>query len=176
MIREFIRYYKPHKRLFFFDMLCSFLIAMCDMFYPLITKSIINDYVPNRNLRLLAVWSGVLLLIYAFKAVLNYIVSYWGHIVGVRMQGDMRRDMFTHLQKLPFSFFDENKTGQIMSRLMNDLFDVSELAHHGPEDLLTSAVTIVGALAVMAAIRWELALVVALMTLKIGRASCRERV
>lgn len=160
MIREFIRYYKPHKRLFFFDMLCSFLIAMCDMFYPLITKSIINDYVPNRNLRLLAVWSGVLLLIYAFKAVLNYIVSYWGHIVGVRMQGDMRRDMFTHLQKLPFSFFDENKTGQIMSRLMNDLFDVSELAHHGPEDIFISAVMLIGSFIALAGINLRLTLII----------------
>ena len=160
MIREFIRYYKPHKRLFFFDMLCSFLIAMCDMFYPLITKSIINDYVPNRNLRLLAVWSGVLLLIYAFKAVLNYIVSYWGHIVGVRMQGDMRRDMFTHLQKLPFSFFDENKTGQIMSRLMNDLFDVSELAHHGPEDIFISAVMLIGSFIALSGINLRLTLII----------------
>lgn len=160
MIKEFIRYYKPHKRLFFFDMLCSFLIAMCDMFYPLITKNIINNYVPNRNLRLLAVWSGVLLLIYAFKAVLNYIVSYWGHIVGVRMQGDMRRDMFIHLQKLPFSFFDENKTGQVMSRLMNDLFDVSELAHHGPEDIFISGVMFIGSFIALSGINLRLTLII----------------
>lgn len=160
MIKEFIRYYKPHKRLFFFDMLCSFLIAMCDMFYPLITKNIINNYVPNRNLRLLAVWSCVLLLIYAFKAVLNYIVSYWGHIVGVRMQGDMRRDMFIHLQKLPFSFFDENKTGQVMSRLMNDLFDVSELAHHGPEDVFISGVMFIGSFIALSGINLRLTLII----------------
>ncbi len=160
MIKEFIRYYKPHKRLFFFDMLCSLLIAMCDMFYPLITKNIINNYVPNRNLRLLAVWSCVLLLIYAFKAALNYIVSYWGHIVGVRMQGDMRRDMFIHLQKLPFSFFDENKTGQVMSRLMNDLFDVSELAHHGPEDVFISGVMFIGSFIALSGINLRLTLII----------------
>ena len=138
MIREFIKYYKPHKKLFIFDMFCSFLIALTDLFYPIITKNIINDYVPDRNLRLIITWALIILGLYLLKMVLNYIVAYWGHVVGVRMQGDMRKDMFKHLQKLPFSFFDENKTGTVMSRLINDLMDVSELAHHGPEDLFRS--------------------------------------
>ncbi len=160
MIREFIQYYKPHKKLFLFDMFCSLLIAGCDLFYPMITKNIINDYVPNRNLRFLLIWSGVLLGIYLLKMVLNYIVSYWGHVVGVRMQGDMRRDMFQKLQKLPFSFYDENKTGTIMSRLMNDLFDVSELAHHGPEDLFVSVIMFIGSFAALSTINIRLTAII----------------
>jgi len=145
MIRKFARYYKPHLRLFILDMTCAFIVACCDLFYPVIAKNIINDYVPNKNLRLFAVWAAVLLCIYVLKAVLNYIIQYWGHIVGVRIQGDMRRELFRHLQKLPFSFFDENKTGSIMSRMINDLFEVSELAHHGPENLFLSLIILVGA-------------------------------
>ncbi len=160
MIKKFISYYKPHRRLFAFDMLCSLIIATCDLFYPMITRSIINDYVPNRNLRLLIVWSCALLAIYVLKMILNYIVSYWGHVVGVRMQGDMRRDMFRHLQKLPFSFYDENKTGTVMSRLMNDLFDVSELAHHGPEDLFLSVIMFIGSFVMLANINIYLTLII----------------
>ena len=144
MLKRFIKYYKPHKKLFAFDMLCSFLIALTDLFYPIITKNIINDYVPNRNLRLLITWSLIILVLYLLKMGLNYFVSYWGHVVGVRMQGDMRRDMFRRLQRLPFSFFDEHKTGKVMSRLINDLMDVSELAHHGPEDLFLSVIMFIG--------------------------------
>ena len=129
MVKTFLSYYKPHWKLFSIDMLCAFLVACCDLIYPMIAKEIINVYVPNRNLRLLITWAVVMLLIYVAKCFLNFVVQYWGHIVGVRMQGDMRRDMFKHLQKLPFSFFDENKTGTLMSRMINDLQEVSELAH-----------------------------------------------
>ena len=160
MIKEFIKYYRPHKKLFIFDMICSFLIALTDLFYPLITKNIINDYVPNRNLRLVLTWSGVILCLYLLKMALNYFVSYWGHVVGVRMQGDMRRDMFRHLQKLPFSFFDENKTGTIMSRLINDLMDVSELAHHGPEDLFLSIIMFIGSFIALSSINLWLTLII----------------
>ena len=160
MILEFIKYYKPHKKLFMFDMFCSFLIALTDLFYPIITKNIINDYVPNRNLRLLLTWAGIILALYLLKMVLNYIVSYWGHIVGVRMQGDMRRDMFRKLQKLPFSFFDENKTGTILSRLVNDLMDVSELAHHGPEDLFLSVIMFIGSFIALSTINIWLTLII----------------
>lgn len=160
MIREFIKYYKPHKKLFAFDMFCSFLIALTDLFYPIITKNIINDYVPNRNLRLVLTWAGVILLLYIAKMGLNYFVSYWGHVVGVRMQGDMRKDMFRHLQKLPFSFFDENKTGTVMSRLINDLMDVSELAHHGPEDLFLSIIMFIGSFAALSTINVRLTLII----------------
>ena len=111
MIRKFAKFYKPHLKLFILDMTCAFIVACCDLFYPVIAKNIINDYVPNKNLRLFVIWALVLLSIYVLKAGLNFVIQYWGHIVGVRIQGDMRRDLFRHLQKLPFSFFDENKTG-----------------------------------------------------------------
>ncbi|MBQ9847745.1 MAG: ABC transporter ATP-binding protein [Clostridia bacterium] len=160
MIKEFIKYYKPHKKLFAFDMFCSFLIALTDLFYPLITKNIINDYVPNRKLNLVLIWAGVVLALYLAKMGLNYFVSYWGHVVGVRMQGDMRRDMFRHLQRLPFSFFDENKTGTVMSRLINDLMDVSELAHHGPEDLFLSIIMFIGSFIALSTINLPLTVII----------------
>lgn len=160
MIRRFISYYKPHRALFAFDMFCAVLIAVCDLFYPIIAKDIINDYVPNQKIRLLIVWSVALLGIYLLKWLLNFIVAYYGHIVGVRLQGDMRRDMFRHLQKMPFSFYDENKTGSIMSRLINDLNDVSELAHHGPEDLFLSVLMFIGSFIMLASINIMLTLIV----------------
>lgn len=160
LIKKFISYYKPHRKLFSIDMICAFLVAVCDLFYPMIAKDIINTYVPDRELRTMLTWAAVLLGIYLFKAGLNYIIQYWGHIVGVRMQGDMRHDMFLHLQKLPFSFFDENKTGTIMSRIINDLQDVSELAHHGPEDLFISGIMLIGSFIMLASINLWLSLIV----------------
>ena len=160
LLKKFISYYKPHRKLFAIDMCCSFVVAVCDLFYPIIAKNIINDYVPNQNLRLLLTWAAVLLGIYALKAVLSYIVQYWGHVVGVRMQGDMRADMFRKLQRLPFSFFDENKTGTVMSRMMNDLMDVSELAHHGPEDIFLSVILLIGSFVMLARINLWLTLII----------------
>ena len=133
-------------------MFCAFIVALCDLFYPMIAKDIINDYVPNQNLRMLLIWAAVLLGIYVLKAGLNYFIQYWGHVVGVRIQGDMRRDIFRHLQKLPFSYFDETKTGTIMSRMINDLMDISELAHHGPEDLFLSIVMLIGSFIMLSGI------------------------
>ncbi len=150
LIRRFVSYYRPHRKLFAIDMACAFVVAVCDLFYPMIAKEIINVYVPEQNLRLLLVWSGALLGIYLLKAVLNYIIQYWGHLVGVRIQADMRRDMFRHMQRLPFSFFDENKTGTLLSRMVNDLQDVSELAHHGPEDLFLSLIMLIGSFIMLA--------------------------
>lgn len=156
MIRKFAKYYKPHLKLFILDMICAFIVACCDLFYPVIAKNIINDYVPNQNIRLFITWAAVLLGIYILKAILNYIIQYWGHIVGVRIQGDMRRELFRHLQKLPFSFFDEHKTGSVMSRMINDLFEVSELAHHGPENLFLSLIILIGAFIMLAQINLAL--------------------
>ena len=160
LLRRFISYYKPHRRLFCADMICAFIVAVCDLFYPMIAKNMINDYVPNRNLRLLLVWGGVLLVIYLLKAGLNWFIQYYGHIVGVRMQADMRRDVFKRLQKLPFSFFDEHKTGSLMSRVVNDLMDISELAHHGPEDLFLSLITIIGAFVLLCTINVPLTIII----------------
>ena len=160
MIRKFISYYKPHKRLFFIDLFCALLIAGCDLFYPTIARTIINDYVPNRNLRMVLVWAGALFAIYFLKMLLNYVVTYYGHIVGVRIQADMRRDLFRHLQKVPFSFYDETKTGVITSRLINDLFEVSELAHHAPEDLFISLILLIGSFIILGSINLPLTLII----------------
>jgi ATP-binding cassette subfamily B protein len=160
MLRHFIEYYKPHRRLFFMDMVCAFIVAVCNLFYPMIAKNIINDYVPNQNLRLLIIWSVVLVVIYIAKAGLSYFIQYYGHVVGVRMQADMRRDIFQKLQKLPFSYYDKNKTGTIMSRIMNDLMDISELAHHGPEDLFLSIILLIGAFVILCTINIPLTLII----------------
>lgn len=160
MLKRFIQYYKPHKKLFAIDMISAFLVALCDFFYPLITRNVINDYVPNQKVRLIFIWGGVLLLIYIIKAGLNYIIQYYGHVVGVRMQAGMRTDIFKHLQKLPFSFFDENKTGIIMSRIINDLQEVTELAHHGPEDLFVSGVMLIGSFIILSTINLPLTLII----------------
>ena len=160
MIRRFISYYKPHRALFALDMFCALLMAVCDLFYPIIAKDIINDYVPNQNIKLLIIWGAALLGIYLLKWLLNFVVSYYGHIVGIRMQGNMRRDLFRHLQKMPFSFFDENKTGSIMSRLINDLNEVSELAHHGPEDLFLSVLMFIGSFIMLSSISLPLTVTV----------------
>lgn len=159
MIKKFISYYKPHMKLFIIDMICAFVVSLCNLFYPFITKNIINVYVPNKQIELMLVWLGVLLVIYIVKALLNFVIQYWGHIVGVRIQGDMRKDMFKHLQKLPFSYYDETKTGTIMSRMVNDLMEIAELAHHGPEDIFLSLITIIGATIMIGTINIWLALI-----------------
>ncbi len=143
------------------DMVCAFLVAVCNMFYPYITQNVINSYVPNKQLELMIVWIIVLLDIFLVKAVLNYVISYWGHVSGLYIQKDMRNEMFRHLQKLSFSYYDEVKTCSIISRLINDLLDISELAHHGPEDVLLSAITILGALIMILFIHPMLTLIIA---------------
>lgn len=160
MIKKFIGYYKPHMKLFILDMVCAFLAAAADLFYPMISRKIINDVIPNRQLSLLYKLIIFLAALYILKLIFNYIVEYWGHVVGVRMQYDMRKEIFSHLQKLPFSYFDDNKTGHIMSRIVNDLMEVSELAHHGPEDLFISLVMLVGSFIALCTIDWRLTLIV----------------
>ncbi len=145
-ICAFAKYYKPHLGLFSFDLICAFLMAICNLIYPTIARNIMNDYAPHGEVNLIVIWSCVMLGIFILKAVLNYCVTYWGHLVGVKIQGDMRLKLFTHLEKLPFSYYDETKVGSIMTRVTNDLFEISELAHHGPEDLFISLITIIGAL------------------------------
>lgn len=143
MLKRFIAYYKPHKRLFAMDMTASLLISVIGMVYPVITNRMLNQYIPDRMYSAIVV-SGVLLLaLYSVRMLLRYFVQYYGHMMGTQMQAQMRRDMFAHLEKLPFSFFDDHETGRIMSRMTSDLFDVSELAHHGPENLLTGISMIV---------------------------------
>ncbi len=160
MLKKFISYYKPYRKLFFLDMVCAVLVSLCNLIYPYLAKDIINVYVPDKNLKMILIWGGILLGIYVVKAVLNFIIQYWGHLVGVGIQGDMRSDLFKKMQSLPFSFFDDNKTGSLMSRVTNDLQDISELAHHGPEDLFLSVLSLIGAFFIMAGIDWRLTLIV----------------
>lgn len=158
MLKSFVHYYKPHWKLFAFDMVCALVASACDLMYPVISRDIINTYIPNKNLQLIFTWCLALLLIYVVQTIMQYFMQYQGHLVGVRMQADMRRDVFEHLQKLPFSYFDEHKTGVIMSRIVNDLMDISEFAHHGPEDLFISGVTIIGSFIILCTINIPLTL------------------
>ncbi|MBO4338663.1 MAG: ABC transporter ATP-binding protein [Clostridia bacterium] len=143
MLKRFISYYKPHLFLFSMDMLASVAISLLGMVYPVMTNKMLNDFIPNKNYRYIIVSGLCVLALYFLRMLLRYFVQYQGHMVGTLMQKQMRTELFTHIEKLPFSFFDDHETGAIMTRMTNDLFEVSELAHHGPENLLTSSVMIV---------------------------------
>jgi ATP-binding cassette subfamily B protein len=160
MLKKFISYYKPYWKLFALDMSCAFLIATIDLAFPLITRQFINDIIPNGKLRIFYLFIIALLILAVVRAVLNYIIDYWGHIVGTRMERDMRRDLFEHLQTLSFDYFDNIKTGHIMSRIVNDLREISELAHHGPEDLFISLVMLIGSFIILTIIEWRLTFII----------------
>ncbi len=162
-LRIFLSYFKPHRKLFYLDMACAFLIALVDLAFPLVSRTAMYDLLPNQAFRAFFTLMAVVALAFVARSLLYYIVTYWGHTFGIRVEADIRRDLFTHVQTLNYGYFDQNRTGQLMSRLTHDLFDITELAHHGPEDLFISLVTILGALAVMFSIQWRLALVVAVM-------------
>ena len=159
----FLGYFKNHKRLFLADVTCAVLIALIDLAFPLVTRNALYNMLPGKLYSLFFTVMGLMLICYVLRAFLNYIVCYFGHTFGIRVEADIRADLFRHMQRLNFDFYDRNRTGQLMSRLTSDLFDLTELAHHGPEDLLTSVFTIIGALIVMAWIQWRLALVVGLL-------------
>ena len=159
----FLSYFKKHKQLFALDIGSAMLIAAIDLSFPLVTRNALYELLPNG---LYGTFFGVMALMACFfgvRTLLNYVVCYLGHTFGIRVEADIRRDLFRKLQSMSFDFYDSNRTGQLMSRMTTDLFDLTELAHHGPEDLVISVITVVGALIVMASIRWELALVVAVM-------------
>ena len=160
-LQIFLSYFAAHKQLFALDIGCAVCIALIDLSFPLVTRQALYDFLPNEKFRVFFTVMLVAAAFYVLRAGLNFIVCYFGHTFGIRVEAYIRRDLFRHLQEMSFDFYDNNRTGQLMSRLTSDLFELTELAHHGPEDLLTSTVTILGALVVMATIRWELALVVA---------------
>lgn len=160
MLKKFISYYKSYKKLFFLDLFVATISALCDLFYPMITREMVNDLIPNKEIRAIGVFAGVLLVIYLIKMLCAYFMQYWGHLVGVGMQSDMRRDIYNHLQNLPIRYFDNNQTGSIMSRIVNDLQDISELAHHGPEDLFISFFMIIGAFTMLIRINAQLTLII----------------
>ena len=157
----FLSYFKNHMGLFALDISCAFLIALIDLAFPLISRRAMYQWLPEQKYTTFFVVMGVVVVAFVIRALLYFVVGYWGHTFGIRVEADIRRDLFAHMQELGFDFYDRNRTGQLMSRLTTDLFELTELAHHGPEDLFISSVTIIGALIVMFSIRWELALVVA---------------
>ncbi len=156
----FLSYYKPHLRLFILDMVCALGIALVDLAFPYASRQALNEMLPKNLYGAFFGVMALLLLAYALRAVMQYIVTYYGHMMGVRIEADIRSDLFHHMQDLSFSFYDKNRTGQLMSRVTNDLFEVTELAHHGPEDLFISTVTLIGAFVMMCLIQWRLALIV----------------
>jgi ATP-binding cassette subfamily B protein len=160
LLRKFASYYIPHLRLFAADMLCAFLSSVCNMFYPIVTRNIINVYIPERRLSTLAVWMAALFCIYVLRAGFNYFIQYYGHVMGVLITMDMRRDAFNHLQRLPFAFFDKTKTGALMSRIINDTFEIAEMSHHGPEDLFLSLVMFSGSFIVLCTMNVRLTLII----------------
>lgn len=143
MLKRFIHYYKPHKKMLALDMLASLFIAVIGMIYPIVTREMLANYIPNRMYSTIIIAGITVLALYIIRMLLRYFVQYYGHIIGVKMQSQMRIDLFNHLQKLPFKFYDNNETGRIMTRITSDLFEVCELAHHGPENLLISSVMII---------------------------------
>lgn len=160
MLKRFIRYYKPHVPLFLLDMLCALIVALCNLVYPRVASNIVAGFETGSATADAIIKSAILLAaVYILKAVCQYIVGYYGHVVGVRMQADMRRDLFRKYEKLPFSYFDNHKTGDLLSRLTTDLWDVSELAHHGPENIFLAVLMFIGSFIILASIDLTLTLV-----------------
>ena len=162
-LQRFIAYYRPHKGLLILDLSCAVLVSLIDIAYPMLTQYILRTLLPQMALDSAMMRTFVSLIVIAFgayvvRALLLFIINYWGHVLGVRMEADIRRDIFSHIQELSFSFFDKVRTGKLMSRLTTDLFDITELAHHGPEDVLISGTTVIGAFIVMMFVDWRLAL------------------
>jgi ATP-binding cassette subfamily B protein len=160
MLKRFISYYKPHKKLLFFDMMAALFISIIGMVYPIVTRKMLNEYIPEKMYKTIIIAGLIVLALYVMRMFLRYFVQYYGHIIGVRMQSQMRRDLFGHLEKLPFRFYDDNETGKIMTRITSDLFEVCELAHHGPENLLISTVMIILSFTYLLTIDWILTLII----------------
>ena len=160
MLKRFVSYYKPHLKMFTLDMLASLLISLIAMCYPVLTRKVFSTYVPEKDINMIIIFAAILVGLYIIRMFLKYFVQYYGHVIGVKMQAQMRKDMFTHLEKLPYSYYDEHETGKIMSRMTNDLQNVSELAHHGPENFFICGVMIIGSFAYLLTINWILALII----------------
>ena len=160
MLKRFISYYKGHRFLFTADLAAAFLLAAIELAYPYATTIIVDQYIPNNQVDKLLIMIAVLVGLYLIMAALNYFMHYWGHVLGIRMEATMRSDFFRHLQKMQFKFFDEHRTGKLMSRIVNDLNQITELAHHGPEDLFISFVMFMGSFIVLVRQQWLMALII----------------
>ena len=163
LLKRFLSYYKPHKLLFSLDMGASLLVALSGIVYPVVTRTMLHDLIPNRQYRMIVIYGLSLLVIYLVRMGLNFFIQYKGHMMGTQMQAAMRSDLFTHLEKLPFSFFDEHETGKIMSRMTTDLFDITELAHHGPENLIITSISVIVSFAYLMHINVMLSIIVFLV-------------
>ena len=142
MLKKFLSYYRPHRLMFTLDMLAALVVAAVGIFYPIVTRVMLNDLIPEKKYREIIIFGAVLLILYIIRMLLNYFIQYQGHVVGVKIQAQMRSEMFDHLEKLPFGFYDQNETGKLMSRMTSDLWEISELAHHGPENIIISVISI----------------------------------
>lgn len=160
MLKRFIAYYKPHRLMFAADMLAALLISVIGMVYPMVTNRMLNDLIPNKMYSGIIIAGIIVLVLYVIRMLLRYFVQYYGHIIGTKMQGQMRRDLFNHLEKLPYTFFDNHETGSILTRITSDLFEVAELAHHGPENLFISIIMIVGSFIYLCSIDIYLTLII----------------
>ena len=160
LLKKFLSYYRPHKLLFSLDMGASLLVALSGIVYPVVTRTMLNDLIPNRQYRMIVIYGLTLLVIYLVRMWLNFFIQYKGHMMGTQMQAAMRSDLFTHLEKLPFSFFDQHETGKIMSRMTTDLFDITELAHHGPENLIIASISVIVSFAYLLHINVMLSIIV----------------
>ena len=162
-LQIFLTYFKPHRKLFIMDLSCALLISLIDLAFPYISRWCMYQLLPQSAYKTFFTVMAIVFVAFALRAALHYVIAYWGHTFGILVEADIRRDLFRHMQELSFDYYDRNRTGQLMSRLTADLFDITELAHHGPEDIFISGVTIVGALAIMFSIQWQLALVIAVI-------------
>ncbi len=160
MLKRFLSYYKPHLRIFIADMLAALLVSLIGILYPIVTREMLNNLIPNRQYRLIVVFGCALLALYFIRMMLNYFIQYYGHVMGVRMQAQMRSDMFRQLEKLPYKFYDNHETGKIMSRMTNDLMDISELAHHGPENVIISSISVIASFIYLSSINIYLTLII----------------
>lgn len=161
MIKTLFKYFKPHKRIFALDMFCAIAVSAIDLAFPLVSRKAMYEMLPQKMYMVFFVLMLSVALFYILRSVCYYIMTYWGHTFGVRVEADIRADLFAHFQGLDFAFYDKNRTGKLMSRLTGDLFEITELSHHGPEDLVISVLTIAGSLIFMFTIEWRLALIVA---------------
>ena len=144
MVKRFIKYYKPHLKLFIFDMICAFFVSAIDLIFPIITRKTLNEYIPNEALKTIIIIGCSLFALYGFRFLLNYFIGYYGHVMGIRIETDMRRDLFHKYQKLDYQFFDDKKTGDLLSNVTTHLHDVSEMSHHAPEDIFISGIMLIG--------------------------------
>ncbi len=160
MLKRFLSYYKPHVKIFTMDMIASLLVSLIAIVYPIVTREMLNDLIPNRNYRMVVLFGIALLALYFVRMLLNFFIQYYGHVMGVRMQAQMRSDLFKKLETLPYKFYDNHETGKLMSRMTSDLMDISELAHHGPENLLISSISVVASFVYLSSINIWLTLII----------------